>query len=58
MKKESKIIFCPKCHRRVVLPKFLLQGNVNAENGVTIKCSNCEGKVKYKTDATANSERV
>lgn len=44
-----KPVFCPKCHKQIVLPDWLKQNNVNVENAVTIQCSNCpKGKIKYK----------
>lgn len=45
-----KPLFCPKCHRRIEIPKFLLNANIKAENGITLQCGfkPCKGKVKYK----------
>lgn len=46
----NNVYFCPKCHKRVVPPNWLNNANLQAENGVTIKCGDvkCNGKVKIK----------
>ena len=44
-----KFLFCPKCHRRVTPPKFLMQANVKSEKGINIECG-CGGKVKFKQE--------
>lgn len=45
-----KLLFCNKCHKRIIPPKFLFQDNIKAENAITIKCGDpkCSGKAKYK----------
>jgi hypothetical protein len=45
-----KLLFCPKCHTRIIPPKWIL--NVNALKGVTINCGvpKCKGKVKFKPE--------
>ena len=45
-----KFLFCNKCHKRIVLPKFIFSQNVSVGNVVTIKCSDpkCSGQIKYK----------
>lgn len=42
--------FCPKCKKRINVPKFI--NNVNVVNGITIECADkkCGGKVKIKTE--------
>ena len=44
-----KPLFCNKCHKKIIPPKFLLNQNINVENAITLKCSdpNCKGHVKY-----------
>ncbi len=46
------MLFCPKCHRRIQMPKFLQSGNLNVTGGISIACGYkpCTGKVKYKPE--------
>lgn len=46
----NKIYFCPKCHKRVIAPKWIFNSNIKSENGITIACGDtkCKGKVKVK----------
>lgn len=38
--------FCPRCHKKIVLPQFLKSQNLKAEKGVDIQCGDCKkGKV-------------
>lgn len=43
-----KPLFCPKCHKRVMPPKFL--SNVNIQGNINLKCGDvkCKGEVKIK----------
>lgn len=43
-----KVLFCPLCHIKIIVPKWLLGGNV--KGNVNIACPNkkCKGKVKLK----------
>lgn len=46
-----KIIFCPKCHKIINVPK--IAGQINVLSGfITIECGDkkCGGKVKLKTE--------
>ena len=45
-----KFLFCNKCHKRIIPPKFLQNNNINVENGMVIKCGDpkCSGHVKFK----------
>jgi hypothetical protein len=48
-----KCVFCPKCHKRINVPK--LASNIKVETGfITIECvdKNCKGKVKLKTNGS------
>lgn len=40
------IIFCPKCHRRVGLPKGLEKANI--QGNLNISCAYCKNQVKIK----------
>jgi hypothetical protein len=44
-----KPLFCNKCHKRIMPPKFLLGDNINIQNAMTINCGDpkCKGHVKY-----------
>lgn len=43
-----KPLFCPKCHKRIILPKFL--DKVNIQGNINLKCGDekCKGIVKIK----------
>jgi hypothetical protein len=45
-----KPLFCNKCYKRVIPPKFLMGQNINVQNTITIKCGDpkCSGHAKYK----------
>ncbi len=46
-----KYVFCPKCHKRINVPK--IAGEIKIEVGYfTLECidKKCSGKVKIKTD--------
>lgn len=45
-----KALFCNKCHKRIIPPKFLAGQNIKVEKAMTIKCGDpkCSGHVKYK----------
>ena len=44
-----KIVYCPRCHRPVQVPK--IAGQINVASGfVTIECGSCKTKVKVKTE--------
>lgn len=45
-----KFLFCNKCHKRIIPPKFLGENNINVQNAITLKCGDpkCNGKTKYK----------
>lgn len=47
-----KPLFCDTAHHRIIPPKFLLQSNIKAEKGITLKCGvpNCKGKAKFKPE--------
>lgn len=42
--------FCPKCRKRINVPKFV--NNIKVEKGITIECADkkCGGKVVIKTN--------
>ena len=44
-----KPLFCNKCHKRIVPPKFLNSGNINVNSPITINCGDpkCTGHTKY-----------
>ena len=48
----TKFLFCPKCHTRIIPPKFLFNANIKTEKGITIQCGvpKCGGKVKIKQE--------
>lgn len=38
--------FCPRCHRRIEIPKWLRDGKAKISGRVVINCGNCgSGKV-------------
>jgi hypothetical protein len=43
---NMKPLFCPNCHRRVEIPKMLLNSNIKAENGVKLQCGYCKSPKK------------
>lgn len=45
----SLVQYCPKCHKKMNVPKFI--NMVNVVNGITIKCgdNNCSGVIKIKS---------
>lgn len=47
---KLKFYFCPKCHKRVIPPSFLMTANIKSENGINIKCGDtkCKGQIKIK----------
>ncbi len=51
------IMFCPKCHRKIVPPNWLFNANIKTEKGITINCGvpGCKGKVKFKPKNNDNS---
>lgn len=51
-----KPLFCNKCHKKVIPPKFLSGNNINVQNAMTLKCSDqkCSGHVKYKPEKKSN----
>jgi hypothetical protein len=44
-----KSLFCNKCRKRILPPKFLMGDNINVQNAMTINCGDpkCKGHVKY-----------
>lgn len=45
----KKVVFCPKCKKRINVPK--IAGQINVASGyITLECvdKNCNGKVKVK----------
>ena len=44
------VVYCPKCHKKIGVPKFARM--VNVQNGITVECADkkCGGKVKIKTE--------
>ena len=55
-----KFLFCNRCHKRIIPPKFLMGGNINVQNAMTIKCGDpkCSGHVKYKPEVKPNDSVV
>ncbi len=53
-----KPLFCTRCHKRIIPPKFLMGGNVNVKNSITLNCgdSKCKGFVKFKPKQEDNKE--
>jgi hypothetical protein len=53
-----KPLFCNKCHKRIIPPKFLMGQNINVQNAMTIKCGDpkCSGHVKYKPETKSNEK--
>lgn len=47
-----KIVYCPNCKKRINVPRFLLSGNIQVKDGITIECGDkkCGGKVNIKTE--------
>ena len=49
-----KFLFCLKCHRRIIPPKWIMNSNIKSEGGITLQCGykdmkgQCKGKVKFK----------
>jgi RNase P subunit RPR2 len=42
-----KAYFCNKCHRQIVIPKWVNSGAIKSESAITVKCGNCgKGKIK------------
>lgn len=43
-----KPYFCPKCHKKVIPPKFL--NNANIQGNINLKCGDekCKGVIKIK----------
>lgn len=46
-----KFLFCNKCHKRIIPPKYILGGFSNIKGNINIKCSDlkCVGQVKIKS---------
>jgi hypothetical protein len=55
-----KFLFCPKCHRRILPPKFLFTANIKAEKGINLACGYkpCTGKVKFKPEFKEDDNTV
>jgi hypothetical protein len=46
-------VFCPRCHKRINVPRIV--GQINVKSGfVTLECvdKKCKGKVKLKTNGS------
>jgi hypothetical protein len=43
-----KVVFCPNCHKKIIVPRFVHQVNVISD--IKIECSDktCKGKVIIK----------
>lgn len=43
------VLYCPKCHKKISVPKFI--NSLNVLNGITVECADkkCGGKVKIKS---------
>lgn len=55
----SKIYFCPRCHRKMEIPTWILNGKVKAPNGVNIGCGNCKkGKIKVFPEFKEEKQEV
>ena len=50
----KQFYFCPKCHCKVIPPKF--SNKINIQGGINITCGNknCSGKVKIKPKKEVN----
>jgi hypothetical protein len=46
-----KPVFCPRCHKRIIPPKFLINGGASIQGNIKIKCSDpkCKGEVIIKS---------
>lgn len=51
-----KILWCPRCHRRVIPPDFIQ--NANIQGKIKIKCGNgtCTGSVTIKPTKDENRD--
>ncbi len=50
---KEKCVFCPRCHKRINVPK--IAGQINIASGFfTVECvdKNCSGKVKVKINGS------
>jgi len=45
-----KFLFCNKCHKRIIPPKFLLNNTANIQGNIKLKCGDpkCIGEVTIK----------
>lgn len=43
-----KPLFCPKCHKRVIPPKFLTKANIQGNININCGDNKCKGVVKIK----------
>lgn len=45
-----KPVFCNRCHKRMALPKFILNNSANIQGSIKLKCSDpkCTGEVTIK----------
>ena len=45
-----KPVFCPKCHKRIIPPKFLINGGANIQGNIKLKCGDpkCKGEAIIK----------
>jgi hypothetical protein len=48
------ILYCPKCHKRINIPKFI--NNLNVLTDINIECADkkCGGKIKIKNKNNGN----
>jgi len=51
-----KILWCPRCHKRVILPEFAM--NANIQGKIKIKCGDakCSGSITIKPKKNEESK--
>jgi hypothetical protein len=52
-----KPVFCPRCHKRINPPKFLLNGGANIQGNIKLKCGDpkCVGETIIKQTISQNN---
>jgi len=55
-----KPVFCSKCHKRIIPPKFLINGGANIQGNVKLKCGDpkCTGETVVKPNKKVEDGNV
>jgi hypothetical protein len=55
-----KPVFCTRCHKRIIPPKFLLNNTANIQGNIKLKCGDpkCIGEVTIKPNKKVDNGNI